>query len=205
MDEKTVLALLAQLISRYLNHNAGLRDVPSHLAPDVANAAWDALILLMRQTLVTESTITLADIGVFERYGESWTFAPAATLIEAASLKLPPETGQADIAAMLVFHVQTAERLLDNLSRDIRVSASPPYGLELGGELYERAVSDVVSELANRLRQKSEDLKSREKSDEVPLMLAAPSATGFFAGPPSAVAEEIPLHLPLRPPFDSGA
>src|SRR5438067_2416724 len=122
MDERVLLELLTSLVGRYLIRSSSQQRVPADLASDIANAAWDGLILLLRQTLVTENVVTLPDLGIFERIGDGWSFSPAAGLTEAASLRVPPEAGQAEIAAMLVIHVAAAERLLDNLSRDIRVN-----------------------------------------------------------------------------------
>jgi hypothetical protein len=204
MDERTVLTLLAKMINRYLSRGDAARQPSPTFAVDIANATWDALILLLRQTLVTESTVTLTDVGIFERTADGWTFAPAASLTETASLKLSPDAGQADIAAMLVSHVQNAERLLDNLSRDIRVSASPPYDLQLRGETYDRAVSDVIHEFANRLRQKSDDLKSNTRTDTVPLLIAPSSTPSFFIGRPDSVIDESPFDFSDGPPLNSG-
>lgn len=180
MDEQAAIDLLTRLIAKFVSKHFVSATLPADFPQNVANASWDALILLMRQTLATEHAVILRDLGVFERSADTWNFVPAASLTEVAALKVSVAEGHAQIAAMAVFHLENATRLLNNLPREVRVKTSAPSILELlADDTYERAIGDVLRDFSGRLQAKADDLESSERRTIQTSMLPAKAATSW--------------------------
>lgn len=108
MDEGHIRDLLEKMISSILDSPPDPSEFDD-VRQRVAEATWDALILLLRETILQNDTIFIEGLGLFEAGESSWTFQPATTLVELEALKLAPDEG-----AQL-----TARRALNLLSEGI--------------------------------------------------------------------------------------
>lgn len=122
MDEQIIMRFLSNIISRYLDqvdHDWQV-DQKKEISERIAEKAWDGLILLLRQTLLETTTVTLSELGRFERNGMEWKFWPAASLEEAAAFTLPAEEGYRASGQSVLHFLRSARELLEVIPSDIQ-------------------------------------------------------------------------------------
>jgi hypothetical protein len=122
MTEDTLVALLTQMLKptlRGLPAARSDRDRDAQAAA-VAEAAWSALVLLLRQSLATGEPAALEDIGHFERTAREIRFVPAAALLDAASLADAPADAHAWKVERAVLYLREGVALLQTVPPEAR-------------------------------------------------------------------------------------
>lgn len=128
MNEAHLLRVLSRLVYQQIEmFDHGLTDEQvQELAGQVAEGAWNGLILLLRENLATGSFIALHEFGLIALTAEGdYTFEPAASLAQAGSLSLPRDVGNVALAERAVFYLTESLRLVRTLSPMQAIETSP--------------------------------------------------------------------------------
>lgn len=123
MEQDAVFALYSNLVKQLINYfdeeYGGRRQ--DELAALIAGAAWDGLILMLRQSFANREEVILDEVGHFVKKGEQWVFLPAASLAEADAINQEPGEAYDYLARQAVFYIREGLDLLDNVPHDITV------------------------------------------------------------------------------------
>jgi hypothetical protein len=122
MTEDTLIALLTQQVKPLLrdlppNASAETREA---IAGEIAEAAWSGLAILLRHSLARGEPAALEEIGHFERTRTGIRFVPAASLLEAASLRDAPADAHAWMVERAVLYLEEGAALLQSVPPEAR-------------------------------------------------------------------------------------
>src|SRR5438067_10443987 len=113
MNEATVRLLLSYAVRCLLDEEekgARLEDRDA-FAKKVANMAFDALSVALRDCFMKGEELSLADVGMFKPNSEM-KFIPAAPLLDAEALRLSAEEGTMGLAQQAAFYLGEGIELL---------------------------------------------------------------------------------------------
>jgi hypothetical protein len=126
MHEKTILTLLSQtvgqVIDQTVNQNWSIEE-KNELSTHLADAAWNALIFMMRNCLANNQPVIIEELGRFERTDKGWTFHPAASLLEGATLKMTALEGHPFLAHQALFYLKESLAVMDRIPEDVKLPA----------------------------------------------------------------------------------
>lgn len=198
MDEETVIHLL----SRIVKHILADLDLPwtseqqQEVSDRLSDAAWRGLILLLRQTLATDRSVILDEFGRFEKAPSGWVFEPAASLVEATALQLPPTAGYISLAHEALYRLEQGLELIKAVPTDVELPRSKTQ-IELDaalGGLTRNILSQRIKQFADTVAARADEL----------------SAAGLSRAPQSAErAHDMPPSPPQQergsqPPAEEG-
>jgi len=134
MTEDTLIALLTQQLKPMLG---GLpadasAETRAAVAGEIAEAAWSGLAILLRHSLSIGEPAALEEIGHFERTRSEIRFVPAASLLQAASLRDAPADAHAWMVERAVLYLEEGMALLQSV---------PPEARRLPGDQTEAGVT----------------------------------------------------------------
>ncbi|HEX7957277.1 MAG TPA: hypothetical protein VF508_10065 [Pyrinomonadaceae bacterium] len=188
MNQATVTMLLSRLITQVEGQYGG--DARPEFADRLAQSAWSGLVMLLRHSFAQGDELLLEEVGLFSEGEEDWAFRPAATLAEAASLKLPAEEARQRLARQVMFYLDTAAALLRDLPRDVELPATQPtaeekmYRAVFAQESPRRLLSREVRRVSNSLRRLAAGLEEEEAAENA-------DAEGSFSSYITAVPIEL--------------
>jgi len=160
MDETTTLRLMSHLVGQIINHydSEGNINVEQRkqFSDKVAEAAWEGLVVMMRQSFAASESVVLEHVGRFEKRGEQWIFSPAASLAEADAVSLPPQEGREQLANHALFYLEQGEEILERIPRDVEIRLKVRVGEEViraaaGYGIESPRLSEAIRRVALRL------------------------------------------------------
>ncbi len=206
MDDLTIRTLLSRSIKQHLNKpnqatllkllneesESELSTKKDSFAEEVALAAWNSLIYLLRQSFVESDRVNLAEVGEFmKNEDDSWSFFPAASLAEADALKLPAVAAHERLASLALFHLNQGIDLANSVPEDIE-GFTTIYSEEalLNGlgleELDNLAFSDELLNTARRIESIAQRLNTKTEAGTV-----GPATAEPFPSPDLTSAVEV--------------
>lgn len=165
MDERTTVMLLSQ-VSRQIISQYAPTVPPEQLgecAERVAEATWEALVVMMRRSFARGDSVIIDGVGVFTRSGETWSFSPSAPIARSGAMSLPPSEGREQVVRLALFYLSHGTALVESLPDDRLVSPPPSPSVayedavhaEGGASMlvsgYLRRLSAYLRRVANRL------------------------------------------------------
>jgi predicted RNA-binding protein with RPS1 domain len=128
MDERQITKLLSLIIASLLESKQERGS--DKLAEEIAEASWDGLVLLLRESMLQQGEMSLEGFGHFRQVGEDWLFRPAVAIAEMEALRLQPEEG----------YRLLAERAVSLLTDGLHVLATIPEDVQYAKDAKERTI-----------------------------------------------------------------
>lgn len=124
MHEKTILKLLSHTIGQIIDQTVRQEwsvDQKNELSAHLADAAWNGLILMIRNCLANNQPAIIEEFGRFEHTNDGWSFQPAASLLEGATLKMPSMEGHQLLAHQALFYLQETLDIVKKIPEDVKL------------------------------------------------------------------------------------
>lgn len=207
MDEQTTLKLMSQLVKQVINRYATGRAIApeqrDEMAERVAEAAWEGLIVMLRQSFAEGQGVMLEHLGSFQKHKGQWLFMPAASLVEADAASLSEEEAPEMLARQALFYLTEGTEILDRLPKDLALEPQTRVRtvgelrrLIMGGEVALGLLSDEVRGLAMRLRRLADRLTGAAE-EPAPYASAGPLYGEVLytpSGPPTKTAQRVKFY-----------
>lgn len=156
MDEKSVLNLISQAVRHiFREYGSGWNERDEKEVSDrVAEAAWNSLILCMRELLSDGQPVVFEEFGRFQLTDSKWVFEPADSLLEAGAMGLDRDKGNQLIATHALFYLSQAASLINRIPDDVILSDKSSE-ISLKEEILKNHILDLEDlEYRKLLRQK---------------------------------------------------
>lgn len=207
MDEKTLVALLTRLALQLieLHDKEGKLERRPELAARLAEATWDGLVFMLRQSIASKETVVLEDVGIFRYDGERCVFVPAASLSEAEAINHKAEEAYKKLTRVVLYHLDQGTALVNVIPHDVSLTtadrglsrgdlddATDPAMTRLMEELFGPPPPPSLSELLNQ--------RAQELSRVAGLLVERSSANATAATTATAAATATPATAEEAPP-----